>query len=116
MPLIQLHDFQAQFGCINPSSGKTFARCMYVFTAKLDGSSLAQAIQFAPGPPAGLVAKPQTPPISIISIISLLLVAQIIEIIEILWFGGPKPPNRRISIEMGPISIISIIAILGWPK
>ena len=60
------------------------------------------------------MAKPQTPPISIISLLG---VSLIIEIIEILWFGGPKPPNPRISIieiiETGPISIISI---LGWPK
>ena len=63
------------------------------------------------------MAKPQTQPISIISIISLLGVSLRIKIIEILWFGGPKPPNPRISIieiiEMGPISIISI---LRWPK
>ena len=46
--------------------------------------------------------------------ISILGAAQIMEIIEILWFGGLKPPNPRIEIiEMGPISIISI---LGWPK
>ena len=65
----------------------------------------------------GLVAKPQTPPISIISLLGAAQIIEIIGIIEILWFGGPKPPNPRISIveiiEMGPISII---LILGWPK
>ena len=45
------------------------------------------------------MAKPPTPQISIISSISIIWVSQIIEIIEMLWFGGPKLPNPRVSIN-----------------